>query len=201
MEVLYEDPKEDSVSILSSEEVASGAVSTVTLATSADTLATSASAGASPAPNAIASAPSTNGDRFSFSASAVEDFRRGVSVPLSSSNSVQHPPHRAPHLANRHSFFPSASLDDLDQRKDTLQSWRQLEEEIRDLHDLIAEFSNIVVGGVRNYFIFIIQCGVLCVPSMLFDRHSSLLLLTELGEGDSYSLRFHAGKTRLSSLD
>ena len=46
---------------------------------------------------------------------------------------------------------PSASMDDLDQRKDTLQSWRQLEEEIRDLYDLIAEFANIVVGsGVRK---------------------------------------------------
>ena len=33
---------------------------------------------------------------------------------------------------------------DLDARKETLASWRNLEEEISDLQDLIAQFSNIV---------------------------------------------------------
>ncbi len=36
-------------------------------------------------------------------------------------------------------------VSDLDQRKGTLQSWKNLEEEIRDIYELIAEFSSIVV--------------------------------------------------------
>ena len=43
-------------------------------------------------------------------------------------------------------------MTDLEQRKNTLQSWQNLEVEIRDLQDLIAQFSNIVVG-VRTYII------------------------------------------------
>ena len=41
---------------------------------------------------------------------------------------------------------------DLDARKETLASWRNLEEEISDLQDLIAQFSNIVTvaAGVRQ---------------------------------------------------
>lgn len=39
---------------------------------------------------------------------------------------------------------------DLAQRKDTLQSWQNLEVEIRDLQDLIATFSNIMVGVRRH---------------------------------------------------
>ena len=38
----------------------------------------------------------------------------------------------------------SSSSSDLDARKETLASWRNLEEEISDLQDLIAQFSNIV---------------------------------------------------------
>ena len=46
----------------------------------------------------------------------------------------------------------SCSSSDLDARKETLASWRNLEEEISDLQDLIAQFSSIVTvaAGVRR---------------------------------------------------
>ena len=47
----------------------------------------------------------------------------------------------------------SSSSSDLDARKETLASWRNLEEEISDLQDLIAQFSSIVTvaaAGVRR---------------------------------------------------
>ena len=46
----------------------------------------------------------------------------------------------------------SCSSSDLDARKETLASWRNLEEEFSDLQDLIAQFSSIVtvVAGVRR---------------------------------------------------
>ena len=55
-----------------------------------------------------------------------------------------------PYTAKTASSFSSSS--DLDARKETLASWRNLEEEISDLQDLIAQFSSIVtvVAGVRR---------------------------------------------------
>ena len=46
----------------------------------------------------------------------------------------------------------ASSSSDLDARKETLASWRNLEEEISDLQDLIAQFSSIVTvaAGVRT---------------------------------------------------
>ena len=47
----------------------------------------------------------------------------------------------------------SSFSSDLDARKETLASWRNLEEEISDLQDLIAQFSSIVTvaaAGVRE---------------------------------------------------
>ena len=86
LEVLYEDPKEDSISILSSDEIA-----------------------ASSASGAAASMPA---------------------------------------LSQR----CHGDQDDLDRRRDTLRSWQRLEGEIRDLHELITEFSGFVVNvGVRIY--------------------------------------------------
>ena len=93
MEVLYEDPKEDSVSILSSED---------------------------------------GGVAANTSASAATASMPALAVPTSEVTEVT----------------PAC---DLDRRKDTLKSWQGLEEEIRDLHELITEFSAFVVTvGVRN---------------------------------------------------
>ena len=53
-----------------------------------------------------------------------------------------------------HAAAKTASSSDLDARKETLASWRNLEEEISDLQDLIAQFSSIVTvaaaAGVRK---------------------------------------------------
>ncbi len=79
---------------------------------------------------------------------------------------------------------------DLEQRKNTLQSWKMLEEEIRDLHDLIAEFSNIAVAGVSNTSVHIqasaYVCTGVCVCSARYlpwcSRHkASFVLSTRTG--------------------
>ena len=52
-----------------------------------------------------------------------------------------------------HAAKTASFSSDLDARKETLASWRNLEEEISDLQDLIAQFSSIVTvaaAGVRK---------------------------------------------------
>ena len=130
--MLYEDPKEDSVSIQSSEE---GLIfndcdfhgSRQHLLPHQEPVATS-----NTLINPAAPTFGLGGGGGSQIVLKMEDGSCGFSA---AGGQQQHHFHQQ--------LLPGS---DLAQRKDTLQSWQNLEGEIRDLQELIAQFSNIMVG-------------------------------------------------------
>ncbi|XP_059088807.1 uncharacterized protein LOC131884927 isoform X2 [Tigriopus californicus] len=120
LEVLYEDPKEDSISILSGED---GTATRGELECQGQSVSNlehdpppSSIYSSKPPPSQLRTIPNT--------------YKQGT-ILSTSLGAVNH--------------WGTTSINDLDRRKDTLQSWQRLEEEIRDFQLLIAEFSSNVV--------------------------------------------------------
>ena len=157
LEVLYEDPKEDSISILSTEEV--GLMVRGTQQESEDDLEESVANASTSSTSYLLASPNSptllgRANKSKLVVAATSPFfsqMRAANSRARNSNGGGKIGHVNGVIICSDDPDLQFDLDlDLDLRRDTLQSWGRLEQEIHDFQELIAEFSHII-ATVRNF--------------------------------------------------